>query len=172
MSDPFVGQVKMFGFGFAPKNYAACNGQILPIQQNSALFSLLGVYYGGNGTVNFGLPDLRGRVPLGAGTTPSSVTYTQGEFAGTENVTLLGTELPPHTHTVAYTGQTSASRNPAGGLYGNTGASPLYASGGQQMPLNPATVTMNGGTTPHPNVQPFSVLNFCIALSGIYPSRS
>jgi microcystin-dependent protein len=170
MSDPYVGQVKIFGFGFAPLYFAQCNGQILPVAQNQALYSLLANIYGGNGTQTFALPDLRGRSPLGTGSS-GGATYSAGNVAGAETVTLSVAQLPTHTHSVGYSNLTAGTRNPANGLYGDSGTSPLYGTGGT-VALNPATVTPAGGDQPHPNMQPFTTLNFCIALTGLYPVQS
>lgn len=169
MSDPYMGQITLMSFSFAPKYWAACNGQILPINQNQALFSLLGTSYGGDGVTNFRLPDLRGRTPYGM-----SDQYPIGQSAGSENVTLLGTQLPQHMHLAGYSTQAGAVRNPTGALYGDTGsATPIYAgAGGSQVPLNQTTIGSSGQNQPHSNMQPYSVLNFCIALSGVYPSRT
>ena len=167
MSDAFIGQIMLASFGYAPKNWAQCNGAQLPINQNQALFSLLGVTYGGNGSTTFQLPDLRGRTPYG-----TSTNYPLGRSGGTETVTLLASQLPPHSHAAAFTTQAGAGRNPTNALYGDSGAdTPVYAAGGTQVPLNPMTVGSAGQTEPHPNLQPYSVLNFCIALNGVFPSR-
>ena len=182
MSEFFIGQIMMAGFGFAPKFWAQCNGQLLPINQNQALFSLLGTQYGGNGTTNFALPDLRSRTPIGYASSvdpswqPPSVQI--GQSSGVENVTLLSTNLPAHTHAVNATTTNGNNRIPSNRVYAtsvNTGAPalPLYGpSNGPLVPLNPSTVVPSGGNQPHPNLQPYSVINFCIALSGIYPSRN
>jgi microcystin-dependent protein len=169
MSDPYIGQVMLASFGYAPKNWAQCNGATLPISQYQALFSLLGTAYGGNGSTTFLLPDLRSRTPYGMGSN-----YTLGQIGGAENVTLLSTQIPQHLHTAGYSAQNGAVRNPTNALYGNTGtATPVYAdASGPQVPLNQVTVGSAGQTQPHPNLQPYSVLNFCIALNGIYPSRN
>lgn len=168
MSDPYLGQITLVSFPFAPKGWAACNGQLLPIEQNQALFSLLGIAYGGNGVNNFQLPDLRGRTPYGM-----SPQYPIGQSGGVETVALTGAQIPQHTHSAGYSTQAGSVRNPTGALYGDTGAStPIYASaGGAQAPLNPTTVGTAGQNQPHSNMQPYSVLNFCIALSGTFPSR-
>ena len=168
MSDPYMGQVMLASFGYAPKNWAQCNGATLPISQNQALFSLLRTLYGGDGISTFKLPDLRGRTPVGFdGGLPI------GQTGGAENVTLLATQIPQHMHAAGYTTQGGAVRNPTNALYGDTGAAPIYAgAGGAQVPLNPATVGNASQNQPHPNLQPYSVLNFCIALSGIYPSHT
>ena len=176
MSEFFIGQVMMAGFNFAPKFWALCNGQLLPINQNQALFSLLGTQYGGNGTTNFALPDLRSRTPVGYASSvdpswqPPSVQI--GQAAGVENVTLLSTNLPAHQHGSVASTDAGTTRNPNGNFFANTSV-PLYgSSGGSQVPLNPATISPAGGNQPHPNLQPYSVINFCIALSGIFPSRN
>jgi microcystin-dependent protein len=182
MSEFFVGQVMMAGFGFAPKFWAQCNGQLLPISQNQALFSLLGTQFGGNGTTNFALPDLRSRTPIGYASSvdpswqPPAVQI--GQSAGVENVTLLSTNLPTHTHSVNASTANGDNRIAGGRVFAtstNAGGSPpnLYAaSSGALVPMNPATVSPSGGNQPHPNIQPYSTINFCIALQGIYPSRN
>lgn len=169
MSDPYIGQITPVSFSFAPKYWAACNGQLLPINQNQALFSLLGTMYGGDGVTTFQLPDLRSRTPYGM-----SDPYPQGQSGGSENVTLIGTQIPQHMHLAGYSTQNGSVRNPTGALYGDTGAShPVYANAGSaQVPLNPTTIGAAGQNQPHSNMQPYSVLNFCIALSGVFPSRS
>ncbi|WP_166212156.1 phage tail protein [Cognatiluteimonas telluris] len=169
MSDPFIGQIMLASFGYAPKSWAQCNGATLPISQNQALFSLLGTTYGGDGISTFQLPDLRSRTPVG-----TSNALPLGQAGGVENVTLLATQIPQHVHAAAYASQAGAVRNPANALYGDTGAAnPIYASAtGPQVPLNAVTVGNNSTGQPHTNLQPYSVLNFCIALSGVYPSRN
>ena len=174
MSEFFIGQIMMTGFSFAPKSWAQCNGQLLPIAQNQALFSLLGTQYGGNGITNFALPDLRSRTPVGYA---SSVQI--GQSSGAENVTLLSTNLPSHTHSVNASTTAGDNRNPSTRVFAtSTNTSPnapvnMYApSTGALVPLNAQTVSPTGGNQPHPNLQPYSVINFCIALSGIFPSRN
>lgn len=176
MSEFFIGQIMMAGFGFAPKFFAQCNGQLLPIQQNQALFSLLGTQFGGNGTVNFGLPDMRSRTPVGYGPSVDPAwqppPVQMGEIGGVENVTLLGPNLPAHTHQLGATTADGNTKNPRNNLYGKTAENLYGPAGGPLVPLNPQTVSPAGGNQPHPNLQPYSVINFCIALSGIYPSRN
>ncbi len=175
MSEFFIGQIMMAGFSFAPKYFAQCNGQLLPINQNQALFSLLGTQFGGNGTTNFALPDLRSRTPVGypssvdPGWQPPSVQI--GQAGGVENVTLLSTQLPSHGHTLGGTTVEGQTKNPAGALFANTPVS-LYATPGSLVPLNPNTCGGAGGNQPHPNLQPYTTINFCIALQGIFPSRN
>jgi microcystin-dependent protein len=179
MSEFYIGQIMMTGFGFAQRGFAFCNGQLLPIQQNAALFSLLGVQYGGNGTTNFQLPNLQGRAPTGSGPSadpgfqPSP--YTIGEVGGVESVTLTGQQLPMHSHLVAATTSTGNTKVATGSLLGasNTSTIPVFAaSGGNTVPLYPATIGMTGGSGSHNNMQPFRVINFNIALTGIFPSRN
>ena len=182
MSEFFIGQIMMAGFNFAPKYWALCNGQLLPIAQNQALFSLLGTQYGGNGVTNFALPDLRSRTPVGyassvdPGWQPPSVQI--GQTDGVENVTLLSTNLPPHTHSMNASTAGGDNRSAGGRVFAtstNAGAPPpnLYsASTGSPVPLNRPTVAPAGGSQPHPNLQPYTTINFCIALQGIFPSRN
>jgi microcystin-dependent protein len=169
MSSFFIGQVSTFGFAFAPRYWAQCNGQLLAIAQNQALFSLLGTTYGGNGTTTFALPDLRSRTPIGAG---SPGLYVQGQAGGTENVTLVSTQIPAHVHSLAGTTGNGTVRNPNGAIYANTTASLHGPSTGAVVPLNAATVANAGSTQPHTNLQPYLAINFCIALQGIFPSRN
>ncbi|RPE82021.1 phage tail protein [Vulcaniibacterium tengchongense] len=176
MTEVFLGQVMPVGFDFAPKNFALCNGQLLPINQNQALFSLLGTQYGGDGRVTFALPDLQGRTPVGAGASadPSwnPPPYTIGATGGSESVTLLGQQMPAHSH--LFQGSTAAgtTRRPTDNLYGGS-TTPIYAnSGGPQVALDPSTLSSAGGTQPHENRQPYRCISFCIALQGIFPSRN
>lgn len=181
MSEFFIGQIMLTGFAFAPKYFAQCNGQLLPINQNQALFSLLSTRFGGNGSTNFALPDMRGRTPMGYG--PSAdpswqpAAMPMGQSAGAETVTLLVNELPAHTHFMECSSAAGNNRNPTGRLFANNGATSgaatsLYAAPGTMVPLSQATVGADGGNQPHPNLQPYTAINFCIALSGIFPSRS
>lgn len=181
MSEFFIGQIMMAGFNFAPKFWALANGQLLPINQNQALFSLLGTQYGGNGTTNFALPDLRSRTPVGYASSvdpswqPPIVDI--GSAAGVENVTLLSSNLPAHSHSVNASTTTGNNRIPANRVYATTTsastAPAVYApSTGALVPQNPSSVNPAGANQPHPNLQPYSVINFCIALSGIFPSRN
>ena len=177
MTQPFIGQIQPFGFGFAPKNWALCNGQIMSIQQNTALFSLLGTMYGGNGTSTFALPDLQSRVPMHMGTFAGN-SYTQGEEAGEENVTLDLSNLPAHNH--LFLGTTPANRPQpvAGAALANIttasgpSANAYYAPDAAAQPLNPGSLSVTGGNAAHTNIQPYLTINWCIALRGIYPSRN
>ena len=163
MSEPFLSEIKIMSFGFPPKGWALCNGQLLPINQNQALFALLGTTYGGDGRVNFGLPNLQGRTPnhMGQG-------FTLGQMGGEQAHVLTISEVPTHTHSAAGTGDTGNSPIPAGNYLG--GADNFYAPLVNATPLPPATVANAGGSQPHENMQPYLVLSFCIALQGIFPS--
>ncbi|PXV59882.1 Microcystin-dependent protein [Dyella jiangningensis] len=172
MSEPYLGQITPTALNFAPRGYAMCNGQLLPIAQNQALFALIGVTYGGNGVSTFQLPDLRGRTPIGIGQSTSGSNYTLGQSGGTEGVTLQAGQIPAHTHATNYSSANAVARNPTQGLFGTTSGNLYAPSNGTQVPLNARTVTTPNADQPHPNLQPYLVLNFCIALSGIFPSRS
>ncbi|QWP75685.1 phage tail protein [Lysobacter sp. K5869] len=170
MTEVFLGQIMPVAFNYPPRGFAFCNGQLMAIAQNQALFSLLGTTYGGNGTTNFALPDLRSRTPVGFGNGTSG--YTLGEQGGVENVTLLTTQLPNHTHAVSGTTAAATTRAQRDGLYAKDTTAIYANTGGPQVTMGPSTVTPSGGTQPHTNIQPYLTINFCIALSGIYPSRN
>jgi microcystin-dependent protein len=181
MTQPFVGQVQPIAFNFAPKNWALCNGQTLSIQQNTALFSLLGTYYGGNGVNTFMLPDLRSRVPISQGTAPNGAQYTIGQVGGVENVTLTQSTTPSHLHNFVGTSANASSITPsAGALLGTVvnnrpgqNPDPYYAPDSSPLqPLNPGTLNSVGNNQPHTNIQPYLAISWCIALYGIYPSRN
>jgi microcystin-dependent protein len=175
MTNFYLGQVMMFGFNFAPRGFAQCNGQIISIAQNSALFALLGTTYGGNGQSTFGLPDMRGRAAL-----HFDGNFPLGEIAGTETVTLLTTEMPSHKHAVNSNDQNGTQSLATGHLMGKaeTGkpASPTpvnaYAVGAPNTILNAQSLSFYGGNQPHDNMQPSLVINFSIATTGIFPSRN
>ncbi len=167
MSDPFIGEIRMFGFNWAPRGWASCNGQILPIQQNAALYSLLSTQFGGDGKVNFGLPDFRGRMPLHPGSGMS-----QGEKGGAETVAVSSTNVPPHTHTmvaVSTTGTQVVLQPPV--VFAGS-QEPTYIAAGTYVAMHPGTCSITGGSQPHNNIQPSLCIGFCIALSGMYPSRN
>lgn len=170
MSQPFVGEIKLFGFPFAPKGYALCDGQIMAISQNSALFSLLGTTYGGNGTNTFGLPDLRGRTPVHVGSTTPL-----GLVAGEETVTLTTATMPAHSHVLMGTSSTANKRNAAGYSFAAEPASPpaqFFGPAASLVAISPQTVGPAGGGQPHENMQPYLVMNYCIAVNGVFPSRN
>jgi microcystin-dependent protein len=174
MSDQFVAEIRMFPFNFPPTGWAFCNGQLLPISQNTALFSLVGTFYGGNGTSNFALPNLQGSAPLHQGQGPGLSDRVVGETGGEVSVTLLQSEIPAHNHAIqasTATGLPSPTNNAWGsGLKGHPGA---YASGASPtVQMSPAALTPNGGNLPHNNMPPYLALNFCIAMQGIFPPRS
>ncbi len=166
MGTPFLGEVKMVSFNFAPQGWALCNGQQLPINQNQALFSLFGTTYGGNGQTTFALPDLRGRVPLhfGAG-------FVLGQRGGEEAHTLTQAEMPQHTHFLQGSSTTGNQQAGTGNVFG-TVAGRIYGDPVNTTLLNAQTIGGFGGSQPHPNMQPFLVLNFCVALQGVFPSQN
>ena len=173
MSNPFVAEIRIFPFNFAPKGWAFCDGQLMPISQNTALFSLLGTTYGGDGKSNFALPNLQGSAPLQAGQGPGLSLYDLGETGGSDNVTLINSELPAHSHQangVSGNGPTSPANNTWGTAAGRT-PPPTYFSGTPNVTMGNA-LSPAGGSLPHNNMQPYLTLNFCIALQGIYPPRS
>jgi microcystin-dependent protein len=186
MSEPFVGQVEVFSFNFPPKGWATCSGQLLPINQNQALFSLLGTTYGGNGQTNFGLPDLRGRVPVGWGQGNGLSNYDLGQKGGEEAHTLITQEMAQHNHSLMADTSVPARNNTnvpsTSVVLGNTvgtlsgSANPfaltIYTSGSPGGTLEQHTIGFNGGNQGHPNIMPYLALNFCIALVGIFPSRN
>ncbi|UZK69001.1 tail fiber protein [Sphingomonas sp. S1-29] len=169
MSEPFLGEVKLFGFGFVPRGYIACNGQLLPIAQYNALFSLLGVMYGGDGRITFKLPDLRSSVPMGfASTVP------QGSTGGDEMVSLTVQTLPAHTHAMAAIDGPATRRTAANNYFGSDTSTVVDFFGPAQslVPMDPASLQSSGGGAPHSNIQPSLAINFCIATNGVYPSRN
>jgi microcystin-dependent protein len=163
MAEPFLSEIRMMSFSFPPKGWALCNGQLLPINQNQALFSLLGTTFGGDGRVNFALPDLRGRVPIHVGGS-----HTLGERGGEQAHTLNISELPTHTHSVTASNSDANSPSPTNAVFGSF--SNGYTSPASLTSISPETVTNVGGSQAHLNMQPFLTINFCIALQGIFPS--
>ncbi len=168
--DPFLGELRLFGFNFAPVGWAMCQGQLIGISQNSALFSLLGTMYGGDGVSTFGLPDLRGRTSVGMGQGPGLAGYVQGQVGGTETVTLAAAQLPAHNHSVA-AASAATGKSPAAALPGYTADGSTYGTT-SDLAMSPTMVGGGGGGQPHPNLQPYLALNWCIAVQGIYPQRS
>jgi microcystin-dependent protein len=167
VSEPFLGEIRLVPYTFAPRGWAFCEGQLLPINQNQALFSLLGTNFGGDGRVNFGVPDLRGRVPVGAGDAPGGSSYPLGATGGVETVKLAPNQMPIHTHSVkastSVTGKAPTNTYPAAGSsYSST----------QNTTMNKGMLSRNGGNQPHENRQPYVSLSYIIALQGIFPSRS
>ncbi|HYN14460.1 MAG TPA: tail fiber protein [Terriglobales bacterium] len=178
MANPFVAEIRMFAGNFAPTGWALCNGQLMPISQNTALFSLLGTTYGGDGKSNFALPNLQGSAPMHPGQGPGLSLHDLGESGGTETVTLLQTEIPAHSHSAnCLNGTAGDSNNPI--LWAKTaGASrqqppPNYATTGPaSVPMNPQAIGVTGGNLPHNNMSPYLAVSFIIALQGVYPPRS
>ncbi len=174
MAEPFIGQIIMFGGNFAPVGYALCNGQLLPISQNTALFSLLGTTYGGNGTTTFALPNLQGRVPIHMGQGPGPSPYYLGQEGGSETVTLTVPQIPSHNHPAGCQSGDANSQSPAGNIPAKevAGATAVYSTSQPNATMAAGAIGLTGGNQPHENLPPFLTLNFCIALQGIYPSRS
>ncbi len=169
MSTPYLAEIRLTSFAFAPRGWALCNGQLLAINQNQALFALLGTTYGGNGQTTFALPNLQGRAPM-----HFSGVHPLGQAAGAETHTLAVAEIPSHAHTLRASGKVAASSSPAGGVLAAPvrGATPAYAAVGNLVPLNPAAIAATGGGQPHENRPPYLTVNFIIALQGIFPSRN
>jgi microcystin-dependent protein len=179
--DPFLGQISIFSCNFAPVGWAMCQGQLLSIAQNTALFSLLGINFGGNGTTTFALPDLRSRAPIGFGQGPGLSNYPIGGTGGAENVTINAGSYPAHSHALLAAASPATGNTPGGAIEaeGQTGGRggtvnlALYSASGPATTLAPAALTpAAGGGQPHNNLPPYLALNFCIALQGIFPSRS
>jgi microcystin-dependent protein len=179
--NPFVAEIRMFAFNFAPVGWAMCNGQLLPITQNTALFALLGTQYGGDGKSTFALPNLQSAVPMHttqySGGSPFG-SFFIGEQGGVESVTLLSSELPLHSHVVNADTGVANSTSPAGNVYksGQIPSSPpkvvaSYTNVAPNTTLNPQTVSLNGNSFPHNNLMPYMALNFCIAMQGVFPAR-
>ena len=176
MSSPFVAEIRIFACNFAPTGWAFCNGQLLPISQNTALFSLLGTFYGGDGKSTFALPNMQGSVPLNQGQGPGLSAYFLGQQSGTETVTLIQSEIPAHTHSWQCSGNTDIAdlKEPlpetiiatslGGNAYAPTGSTPAAT-------MNLQMLSVSGSSFPHNNMQPYLTLNFCIALQGVFPPR-
>ena len=167
MSEPFLGEIRPFGFQFTPKGWAECNGQLLSINQYQALFSLLGTMYGGDGRTTFGLPDLRGRAPMHVGPT-----HSQGERGGAESVTLSTSQLPQHTHAAHCSNVPATQTSPTGKFWAQDASGNVVFNNTGGATMAATAVGNAGGGQAHPNMQPYLVVNYCIAVQGIYPSRS
>jgi microcystin-dependent protein len=175
MADPFVAEIRIFPFNFAPRGWAWCDGQLLPLSQNTALFSLLGTTYGGNGKSNFALPDLQGRAPMHPGQGPGLSLHDLGETGGSETVTLLESEIPSHAHGISASTNAAdeeGTKQPAGGMPGaQQGSNQLYTALANTVSLSGNALAPAGGDQPHNNLQPFLTFYFCIALQGVFPPR-
>jgi microcystin-dependent protein len=172
MADPFVAEVRIFPFNFAPKGWAFCNGQLLPISQNTALFSLLGTTYGGDGKSTFALPDMQGSAPMHPGQGPGLSLHDLGEVGGSQTVNLVTSEIPIHTHAFSATPQPGEDRTPKGEVLGKVAGGNLYGNPNNLVPMSPTALPPVGGSQPHINLQPYLTLSFCIAMQGVFPPRS
>jgi len=173
MADPFVSEIRIFAFDFAPRGWARCQGQILPLSQNTALFALLGTTFGGNGITNFGLPDFQNRIPIGFGRGPGLSEYFMGQSGGQESVTLLTTDIPAHRHTARCNTSPAESESPSNAVWATDGASATTSYAAVAAPVNMASAALapSGTGVPHENRMPTLGLNFCIALQGVFPPR-
>lgn len=178
MAEVYLGQIMMTGWAFGSKGFALCNGQLLSVTQNQALFSLLGTYYGGDGQATFALPNLQGRTPVGYGVSVDPnwqpAPYAIGQMGGSETVTLLQTQMPTHTHLAQATTTAGGGRSQVNGGFAasSVAGQPVYAAPDRPQPLSPTTIGIAGGAAPHPNIQPYETISFQIAMTGIYPSRN
>lgn len=169
--DPFLGEIKWVAFTFAPRGWALCDGQVLPINQNQALFSLLGTTYGGDGRTTFALPDMRGRTPIHVGQGPGLSPYVLGQRAGEESHTLTVSEIPWHAHQAMASGAEATAVSPAGNVPAAKARVPLYGPGPATIDMGSGVIAATGGSQPHNNMPPYITLNCIIALQGIFPSR-
>jgi len=171
MSDQFLAEIRIFPFNFAPTGWAFCDGQLMPISQNTALFSLLGTTYGGDGKSTFALPDMQGNAPMQPGQGQGLSLRDLGEMSGVQNVTLIQTEIPVHTHNLQASNQVGTDRTPQGEVLARSAALNPYKAGGAIVHLDPKALTPAVGSLRHNEMQPYLTLNFCIALQGIFPQR-
>lgn len=177
MADPFVAEIRIFGFNFAPTGWAQCNGQLLPISQNTALFSLLGTFYGGNGQTTFALPDLQGNAAMHPGQGQGLSLRDLGEMGGSQTVTLIISEMPVHTHLPVNAKNAGGQADPTGNMWGTSNAAKAAANfyavpGSATVNMNAQALALTGGSLPHNNLMPYLILNFCIAMQGVFPPRS
>ena len=179
MGSPFVGEIRMVGFNFAPVGWAFCNGQLLAISQNLTLFALIGTTYGGDGQTTFQLPDLQGRIPINQGQAPGLSNYVIGQRAGSESVALGTNQLPQHGHSLQANSDVASSANPTGGYLARASIPslpsrgvPVYAPASAAAAMNALAIAFSGATQPHDNMMPFQCVNFIISLFGIFPSQN
>ncbi|MGA7672507.1 MAG: tail fiber protein [Nitrolancea sp.] len=171
--DPFVAEIRIFPFNFAPKGWAFCDGQILPLSQNTALFSLLGTTYGGDGKSNFALPNIQGMVVMHPGQGPGLSLHDLGETSGSQTVSLLESEMPSHSHSISVSQGDAGDRSPASEKFASSvGGINLYAASSSLTHLSDQVMSPSVGDQPHNNMQPYLTFNFCIALQGVYPPRT
>jgi microcystin-dependent protein len=171
MADQFLAEIRIFPFNFPPTGWAFCDGQLMPISQNTALFALLGTYYGGDGKSTFGLPNLQGSSPMQTGQGPGLSERFLGEQSGTENVTLLQSEMPNHTHVMSAAPEAAEIKTPTNATLGFSTQGNIYASASPNAQMHFQSVSLYGGSLPHNNMMPYLTVNFCIALQGIFPQR-
>lgn len=172
MSEPFLAEVRIVGFNFAPRGWAFCDGQILPINQNQSLYSLLGTTYGGDGRTSFALPDMRGRTPIHVGRSEGGSEHREGQKSGEETHTLSANEMPQHDHVWGLSKQTAQTNSGANAIFADSAPNDVYTVPGNMTPLAPGIITNVGGGQAHNNMMPYIALNFCIALQGLFPSRN
>lgn len=173
MGTPYIGEIRMFAGNFAPVGWAFCDGQLLAISENDALFTLIGTTYGGDGQETFALPNLQSRVPIHQGTGPDGTTYQMAEMAGVENVTLSTQQIPNHTHALLAAGTPGTQISPANSMLAESANVKLYIQGfSPSLNMNPGVVSAAGGSQPHENMQPYLAINFIISLYGIFPQQS
>jgi microcystin-dependent protein len=170
--NPYLGEIRIFAFNFAPRGYAMCNGQLLAISSNTALFALIGTYYGGNGTSTFALPNLQSRIPIHQGQGQGLSPYNLGQLGGNENITLISQQMPQHNHNVNVLGLNGTTNKAAGSYLADSTGGNVYTTSNPNNTLNTNAVSFAGGNQPHANIQPYLVLNFCIATQGIFPPRN
>jgi microcystin-dependent protein len=171
MGQPYVGEIRMFGGSFAPAGWAFCSGQTLPISENDVLFALIGTTYGGDGETTFGLPNLNGRVPLHQGTL-NGITYSMGQSAGSESVTLTTQQIPVHSHPFLGSNAVANDPNPTNNTLGESSAISLYQSEAPTLPMAASSIGAVGGSQPHENMQPYLCVSFIISLFGLFPSQT
>jgi microcystin-dependent protein len=172
MSEPFIAEIRIFAGNFAPRSWAFCNGQLLPVSQNTALFSLIGTTYGGDGRTTTALPNLEGRAPMHPGRGPGLTARRLGQRGGVEMVTLSEAQMPNHTHTLSADTALANNRNPQGNALARAAGGLAYGPSGSMVPLAEQALPNTGGSQAHNNMQPYLTMNFIIALQGLYPSRS
>jgi microcystin-dependent protein len=170
MAQPYIGEIRMFAGSFAPQGWLFCDGQVLPISENEALFQLIGTTYGGDGESTFALPNLQSRVPIHRGNGPDGITYPLAQMGGTEEVTLSTQQIPSHTHAFMVSTNPANTNSPVGNVLGEQGTINLFLVDAPNQSMNPASVTPVGGSQPHENCQPFLCVNYIISLFGIFPS--